>query len=396
MNSNRFLDQREAYRLNWWSAWVSEYTGDIDEAALERAFKFLGLRHPVLRARLIGDNAGQRFVLSQSLPKLRTRDNDSTSYIDEIQRPRDPTQSLASLVHIREQSRRYVMFCRNNSIADGGTMMTLFRELWQLYTDILSGSDITINPSNHLPGSTSQALEWYTGQRVTTTARDPSASRPALCGSVQRHVQLSHADTRKLILAARSSGSSLYAMISGVILMAQRNYPGSPSGEARMKCWTVVDLRRHSTRVLSKGEITGLTAIHEADVTPTAGTPPLSVGVAIKEQITNSLERRGLRTSDLPSPPEHIDTSLIQRRASVMISNLGVIPNIDLVPNADMIALRIPMLGNPALMPMYPCHLAYTYRNCLYIRFAYPSVLYSHREVDELVDRTIKLLVADS
>lgn len=140
-------------------------------------------------------------------------------------------------------------------------------------------------------------------------------------------VELSSAETRRLISVARRSSTSVHAFVCAAILMALREQKGH-DGEEVMVCRSAVDLRNRVDPNIQEAGTTVLQGFHDAEVKVTPNGSIDRISQNIKEQLRRGIADRSLKM--LWEPSRCKPSSLFEKRLSqVMVTNWGVLPKLE-------------------------------------------------------------------
>lgn len=392
MTLRRYLDESEEYRKNWWAGPTVEYRGNLDSSGLRYAYEVLCTRYPELLSRIRFDGQGYLLYTAQDChPGIIVRYGSEVEYLNEISLSRDYQSAVASLVLIRGHDHGFVMLAVNAAINDGARLVVILRELWDIYTEVINGVNVPLFSGAHLPAPASAVLN-SSGSTPSLASRREGRSTLATCPVIQRHVQLGADETSRLIEAARANNTSVHGLICAAILVAQRSL-SSLDGEALMHCWSLVNLRRgRASSNRSQGDVTGLVGHHVAIVNVGNADTLIGISRSVKEQLESALARGDIGTETLESPPAPVETLLEQRLALAVVSNVGVLPALGHPSELEFIGMRFPLLGNPALTPLFPSYGVRTFSGCLSMRIVYPDQLFTEVEVDCIKARCAVLL----
>lgn len=390
LTRQRYLDNLEAKLKGSAPSFTAEYQGYLDEKALARAFELLCARHPVLSGRIRRDDKGYLlYVPPDHHPRIMAIDGDIRTLWREAHQSWDITRAVAQLTLIREKQRGFVALRADHSIVDGTAVIALFDELWQLYTDVANCLDVSADAKASLPSSPYRALQCRAGVRFSSSLLDATGTPDVTrCKAIERRIHLSEEKTARLIAAARTEHTSVNTLLCGSILVALRAQ-GRQTERTPMVCWVPIDLRNRVTPPVGATEFTSFSTRHKVEVAVPANGDPIAVGREVKKQLESAIARRELSMEPIQSPPPRVETTLEQRLATVLISNVGVIPK--LVRPAELVITDYLIPANP-MMVMFPCYAIYTYEGCLNIQVLYPSDFFTNGEVEQLVKRTISQL----
>lgn len=392
----RYLDTEEISMTGSAPWLVAEYQGQIDEDALARSFEMLCARHPVLRALIRHDACGYLlYVPSYHHPEFMVLDGDENTLQHEVnEQSWDPAHALARLILISNKTRGFVALRADHAIVDGHSMGAMFAELWDLYTGIIDGTEISVDPGGSLPSSGFALLEQRLGEIQTqpSPGRAETAATLEVCEALQRRIQLSEEDTSRLVAAARVLGTSVHALVCGAILVALR-VQGSSTEPTPMACWSMVDLRNRVHPPVEATETTSFGFRHKAELTVPLNGNPVTIGREIKEQLETAIARRELPPPDLSLLySANLNTSLERHLATIMVSNVGVIPRLAQPSNVVITDLLIPTRGKTTATS-FSGYAVYTYEGRLNIRCTFTSKFFRDETVEQVVKKFTTELV---
>lgn len=367
-----------------------EYSGVVDQVALMRAFESLCSRHPVLCGRIRSDDRGHiLYVPPDYRPELVVLDDGTSTLGSEANRPWDPILALARLTLIRGNNQGFLALRIDHSIVDATSVIALFDELWRLYTDTVNGS-CTSFTSLPLPYSPFEVLQSRAGAHFSQSVLDPkTGSDPIrLCKSIERRIKLSGEHTDQLVAAAHKLETSVHALICGAIVTGLRSL-GKSTMMTPMVCLSPVNLRNRVTPPVGATETTNFTARVKIEVPVSLDSDPVTVGREVKAQLGRTIAQRNLTREPMQSPPPRVATPLDQRLATVLVSNVGVIPALAHPAGLTISDYLIPGHSKTVLFPTYG---VYTYEGRMSMQVVYPSKFFTNEEVDYLVKRTTEQL----
>lgn len=387
----RYLDEIESLALSISPSYSIEYEGQMDSSALGAAFEILCLRYPVLRSRIVKDERGYLLDVSPSHhPRLIVRDGDERTLREEISRSWDPACEVSRLTLVRSNNRGHVALRMDHAVADGGSKMAMFHELWRIYTDIVNGLDILRKPGWLLPQPPSKLLEerWSGSRRKSSIEPTEQLETFAPCPAIKRVIRFTEEETARLVSTARSSGISVHALISGAITAAQRAQEKSITESARMLFIAPVNMRSRVVPAVGATDTTIFVAQHVGELIVPLRSDPIELGWEIKEQFDASISNRSLTSTIdvLRLLSSRVETPLEQHLAKVSVSNYGVLSPFAHPGDLKIIDFDTPLVN--LAWQMYPTFGAYTYEGKLRIPCLCASSLFSEQDVSDLVDET--------
>lgn len=372
---------------------AAKYNGRLDEAALARAFELLSARHPVLRGRIRRDRRGYLLYVPEApYTEPMLIDGDEGTLRHEAAKPWDGDHGMAQLIIVRGEREGFVGLRVNHAIVNFKALIAIFGELWELYTDIVNGCDVSVVPGVSLPSPPSDLFLQRWGEIESTAPTESGNPTPALpptgaSGPIFRRIRLSEKDTSQLIAAAHARSTSVHALISGAITLALHTH-GSSTDPASMIIGSLVDLRRHASPPVGATETTVFTGGHASIITVHRTSDPIEIGREIKRQLEAALANREVLISGLLTKGAAKINALRSAHRSidnVGINNVGVIPRF---AQPEDLTITDFVLNRPSEIP--PMLLAYhticTYAGRLSISCMYSSARFTHRQVDHVIE----------
>lgn len=381
MSLQRYLDGREVLALGTAPTQAAEYQGRMDERALARAFDLLCTRYPVICGRIRHNNLRyELYVSSEYRPELTVLDGDEHTVQQEAKQPWDPARAVAQLILIRKDARGFVALRMDHAVVNGSSWRAIFYDLWGLYTDIVNGCDVSVARGDSLPRPPSDFFKRFR----TDIEYSPSSETTPILRSSEPYgihpvrIRLSSDDTTRLIDAARTYRTSVHGLVSGAVLVAQRDY-GAPTTEPTpMICRSPVDLRNLVTPPVGATECTNFHSMHIAKVSVPAGGNPVTIGREIKRQLEDAIARR-----DLPQTPvsQQAETCIENRLKSAHVTNGGRLAKLP-QPASLTITDWLRFLDTTPIN--FPAYAVVTYEGRLSITSWYPRNFFTIREAEQL------------
>lgn len=144
---------------------IMEYRGDVDIDLLQCAFNYLCERHPVLQSYIRSTN--NRYILEADNvpPRVAWR----AGSLDDVL-PKDHghpfaksetngiIRRIANLIVIKARELNYIALNVHHVVTSGGVGPQLFLELWDLYTALVNGTEVSVT-RGQLPRSPTEILE---------------------------------------------------------------------------------------------------------------------------------------------------------------------------------------------------------------------------------------------
>jgi hypothetical protein len=364
---------------------AAEYEGELDNDALEQAFRKLCVVYPVLRAHVRGTGQDASFcVVPDYFPELLVLEDVPDVLTKIVELPWNAGESVADLVHVRGEGRGFLALRADHSIVDANGWLGMFRELLRLLAD---SPDVTAG--NALPAAPAELFQQRLGLIPYDRRLFHTTGGPGLDGSaalLSGYLTLNETETEWLRRAARFYRTSVHGLVCGAILLAQRALAGG-SEPARMYCVSPVDFRGRVTPPVELLDTTNFMLSYVAEADVSARTSPITVGHAVKTQMDEVLSRgEGARSS---SP---MADSLGRNLSFALVSNLGVISDFPEPSGMSITGFRV---LNTVDDTLFPGHYVWTYRGRLTVLYVLTSRFFSQDDADMLArEITEQLLIA--
>ncbi|NEW32245.1 hypothetical protein GV791_06670 [Nocardia cyriacigeorgica] len=138
----------------------STVRGRVDETTLLLALDEVVAAHPLLRSRVVVDDAGaQHFVVDDLWrPPFEVLAGAETEYFRLVNTPVDWSDGMLRAYLLRDGDRAQLVLAIHHGIADGRSAFALLDQLWRLYTALATGSPMpsaTASPAPRGTGSLS-------------------------------------------------------------------------------------------------------------------------------------------------------------------------------------------------------------------------------------------------
>jgi hypothetical protein len=386
MSLTRHLNYLEIAHLSRVVVMAVAYRGDVDPAALERAFALLCDACPALRARTSG--AGTQTVLSvhpEHRPNLVTLSCDVTDtgkVLAELgELPWDPTSSMAELVLIPGEDHGFLALRVDHAIADGGAWLGLFRELLRLLAEIAEGGTPACVVGDSLPTPPAEIFHSRIGvipydRRLLYSAAPAGPVAADSPGVISGYIRLTESETDWLRASARRYGTSVHGLVCGAILAGQRALGGGAEPE-RMFCVSPVDFRNRLSPPVGDLETTNLMLSYLTEVEVSPRTSPVTIGASIKKQLDEVLSTMTGVPGVATPPTGALDHNL----TFALVSNLGVV---DPLPEPAGVSITDLHIVNTVEDTMFPGYYVYTYGGTLRIVYVLTSRFFSPAMVESL------------
>lgn len=323
---------------------IVEYEGEIDEKALERAFSHLCTCNPILRGRIEQGNRGYLFKVSDDAsPEFRTIDGDFSLILrkfdgrfDEVGRKFG--HNLGRLVLTRERNNKgYVSFGLDHTLAGAGVAYEYVRQLWDLYTRIVEGTEVAVSPGQ-IPQAPSQVLKdrgiYGEPRREIVHEVGKSIEDLDMVEGLSRCIRLTEDETLHLRDAAKSLRVSVGSLWAGIATCAVVELDKSITTKS-VKISTLVDLGRYISPPISIMESTYFVGPISTEVSANGSS------VAIAREFDKKHRQLVERTR-----PATLDELLVAtKKTEISINNGGKI-----APFSTPVGLNIIELWNPEIM----------------------------------------------
>lgn len=393
----RYLDHLEKSFMNDAPAFGVEYKGTVDEDAMTRALELLSKRHPVLVSQIHEDSNGM--LLSSSsrpIPPFVIRKGGEDALLREMQEPWDHESALARIILIQGAERGYLAMRVEHAVFDGTSLTAIFRELWDIYSNVLAGVQVSMPSGASLPRSSYQVLQEHPelraivqgfGERVRVSD-DRLIKRRV--GAIQGGICLNRSQTNNLVTVARDNSLSVHALICGALLLAQRGFSAVPQGLQPMACLSAVNLRSRVSPQIGATHTTSLLGIHRAMTKVSDLSSIVAVGGDVYKQLRQAIVGRNLLlATEWPEISRPFPTMVECRLASMAISGMGKIPKFTVPKGFEITGLPAPVENTSNVFPRYS---SFIYEGALTIRYVFPSDLFNVHEVTRIMEIALDLL----
>jgi hypothetical protein len=386
--TDRPLNYLELAHLNRVVIMAAEYTGDLDAAALETAFRLLCERHPVLRGRIEGvppevfltvpgDHQPELLVL-EDVPGVLSK-------IAEL--PWDATKGVADLVRVQGEGHGFVALRTDHSITDANAWLGLFRELLRLFTTVADGREPDRADDVGLPKPPAELFHQRLGlipydRRLFHSAAPPVSTEPA--GLISGYLTLTEDETAWLRRSARRYRTTVHGLVAGAILLAQRVLAGGDDA-VPMYCVSPVDFRPRVDPPVGELETTNFMMSYVAEVDVWPRMSPVLVAQAVKAQLDSLLAKGdGVRAT------ERMTDQLGRNLSFALISNMGVI---DEFPAPDGLSFHDIHILNTVGDTYFPGYYVSTYRGRLTVLYVLTNRFFGPEDAEQLTTELKEQLV---
>lgn len=152
----RSLTEAEVEYVNnvtFFSAHAIAYKGRLDIEAMKVAYRALADHYPVLRAQ-VEDRSGETVLCAPEgrYPVFVATEGDWDTLLREVEAYSEVRKGDVSSLHvIYNDAGGYVLLGQDHLLVAAGAAWTFYSELWQLYTDVVTGKDIDSHKGKELP-----------------------------------------------------------------------------------------------------------------------------------------------------------------------------------------------------------------------------------------------------
>ncbi|GHE98810.1 hypothetical protein GCM10017786_34700 [Amycolatopsis deserti] len=383
MPLERQLDNIELQVMHYPSAVVVEYQGELVPEAMQEAYWQLCRRHPVLRTRVERRGADHFLVMpDETFPEVAVHDGGGEEHLRRVGLEWRLDRAVSQLTVVTGSGRGLVAMFTDHLIADGKAKSALFDELCALYGAILNGTPLSVEVGTALPAAPTDVLRSRVGDEAMPPVVHVSDPRDFVgVEALRRYIRLTERQTSRLVAVAKANGTSVHAVLCGVILLAQRRH-WTDTAESKMVCLAPVNLRERVSPRVGALDTTNFIGVSPAEVKVEPDTDPIALGREVKQLLETAIANRQpeqeilARTSGSQSPPVGQDLG------TAAISNLGVVPEYPQVPLLRIVDFQV---FTHCVKGATPSYAAYTYQGRLGIEAFYRSDLYPAAQADGLV-----------
>lgn len=322
---------------------VMAYRGDINKAALTRAIRELGMRHPVLRARIRSNYEGHLLeVPNDGHIKFRIVRGDRETMRKEYADDWDPFDcAVFQLKHICAPGEGFLVAYVSHTIADGAALIAYLHELWFLYGEFVSGRDVGELVGRSLPRAPSELLRqrWTDVDAASTpetrhltivesdmrTVVPDSPELNDLVDASHERIHISEAYTARLISAARAHEISAHLVVSGAIILAALAEDRPPTKAAEITFQEVVNLRNHVLPPVNATDTTNFVGAFIASIMVPAGANAITVGEEMRRMRDAAIVNREIYLYGLSSKYKPA-IQMVERHGFHIMNSGGLIP----------------------------------------------------------------------
>lgn len=404
----RYLDDIEIALKDHTGNIVIEYDGQVDVEAMSRAFELLFEANPVLRARITPDTKGYLLQVSSDYsPELEVFDGNGELIQKELDRPWDGSTGVTRLMLFREKVRGQLVLQVDHSVFDRN-VIGILKDLWQIYTDIVQGMEVSITPGAALPQSPYEVMRrWLPDLPAATTSRAEPARK--LVGRIMHRTDFDADQTEKIVNTARQNKLTVHGVLCGALLVAIRAQAAGAES-VPLTCLSVVDIRTRINPPVDFRETANCFASHIAKVSVAPDDHPIDIGRSVVEQLSSAIEHRdvlipgiGPSRSDAQSdgPTSYLselarsyklDIPREERKHIIAISNGGVLPEMPSPPG-----IRVTDMWPSSPTRGYTInqnHAFLTFNKRLHLTSLYPDTVFTEAEANEMSRNVGKSLAA--
>lgn len=405
----RYLDHVERQWRHRYFAFSAEYVGLIDKEKLRRSFEYLCIQYPMLTAELEQDNIGIRLSVPPEFDaeflSFSERQFDIAAVLRYQQfRPR----GLSRLLLVEGPESGHVALQVNHAVFDGAATSTMFRDLWQIYTDLVGGVLPTPTPRTiltHPPSMFMKGIWKETDEEVAQTILlrsevhdDPDTGYTGQL-PIQRISRLNRRDTADISIQARTLQTSVHAIVAGAIVIAlRRRVPITDS--VTMTCYTQIDIRDKVRPKIGSTDTALVSFMHRSEIDAAHDAELPAVARMIKRQVdidvADRLASRRRRQAEIDYQLLTETRTIRPVEQIVRIGNAGKIPAFP-TPNAlrviDLV-LRSEVSVNPDLPSPHPDFTVSTYDGQMSINARFPSENFDNDDAAAIEADYLNLLSA--
>lgn len=251
VGAERYLDRTEDFwRDGAFGNLAIEYRGHLDVEHLKNAFSHLGVRFPMLHAKIVPKGSDARLLTSiERLPEIEVIDGSVRDLLREVNRPRRASEFTCYLVLVRERvSKGYLSLGISHSLVDFVALRAIFGELLSLYTQ--SAADkLTSVRSNRgaLPSPPSEILRdrWSELEPIQDSIRTDfyEATFSKYVPGVCHRIHLTQKETETIRLKRKAYRVSVNALLGSAVMVALRDMKVAVTND-RIHFSEIVNLRR--------------------------------------------------------------------------------------------------------------------------------------------------------
>jgi len=382
---------------------VLKYTGDLRIEILEHAFKLLQSRHKVLQGAIRYDETGYLVEAStENFAEFSHFYGDEVDVKLELRSRPNYQDALCRLILAEYGGGGCLALQGSHAVFDSSFLFAMLSELWELYADLNDGREIRYDVRKHLPLPPSSALGaiWTHDEldeiekalrrheklSLGLTPPDLNSVVPDLIPYNSR-IRLTPEKTSQLRDSVRKLGTSLHAIICGVISVALRGQE-NPSEMIRVVCTTMVDARSRLTPPLGATDTANVNFPVKSAVAIDANADLAKIGHETKAQLESGiLKRLGTLGDAICTPTTEADLAADNPKSiEFLIGNAGIVR---MFRHPDGVTLEDLRLMNDVIHPFVtdmamPQFIASTFNEQLAIEGLFPRRLYQEAKVDEI------------
>jgi hypothetical protein len=386
--TDRPLNYLELAHLNRVVIMAAEYTGDLDQMALETAFRLLCERHPVLCGRIEGTMPDVVLAVpSGHQPELLVLE-DVPGVLSKIaELPWDASKGVADLVLVPGEGHGFVALRTDHSITDANAWLGMFRELLRLFAAVAGGAEPERAGDVGLPALPAQLFHERLGlipydRRLFHSAAPAAVAEPA--GLISGYLTLTKDETDWLRRSARRYRTTVHGLVAGAIMLAQRVLAGGDDA-VPMYCVSPVDFRPRVDPPVGDLETTNFMMSYVAEVDVWTRMSPVLVAQSVKAQLATVLAAGdGVRAT------ERMTDELGRNLSFALVSNLGVI---DEFPAPDGMSFSDFHILNTVGDTYFPGYYVSTYRGRLTVLYVLTNRFFSQEDAEQLTTELKEQLV---
>lgn len=389
----RYLDNYEEAHLHAPTAFVVDCDSRVDEIALGCAFQLLCVQYPALRGRIHRDAHGHLLSAPAGQdPEFRVACGVNGDYPGDVAAAWDVGRSVAKLVLTRGGDGDRVAFYMDHAIGDGRNMYALLEMLWRFYADIVGRTGLSIFPALRLPAPPMRVV----ADRMRLARLEPEhpagAPDAALVRLCRRRISLTERQTRALATAARGWDVSVYTLLCGVIMAAQRAcLAGTEAVPMTVRC--TVDLRHRVDPPVGALETTNFASAVAVSLPVSRHARPVHIGRRLRGQLAAGIARLEPHRRMLDGSTDLPGTEPEPGLTAAIVSSLGVAP---VLAAADGLRIADFQIWPYGWRLRYPMYMMYTYAGRLGIDAIFRADAHDRDRVDRIVDMISDYLTSRS
>lgn len=391
MTNERRLDPREVNLRHLEPACALQYRGKLNSRLLERSFRILSDRYPVLRSCIRDDgHARTLHIPADHYPDLVMLQGSREDLLAMLRYPNRIEHGTSRLIVASQSGFGWVALQVNHAVMDGRTVQKFFAELWDIYTALAEGRNVPSDLGVRLPRPPSEfsASNQVVVDGLLNGAPNPFTAPEATpeVGAFPREkwLDLTAEQTGHFVAASKAFGTSVHALVCGVILTSTRQRIPVP-GRVSMTCCSIVDLRTRVEPPLDPTETANFSLWTSVAVDVAPDDDPVAVGRSVKKALHSPPAKLRPARAPVKADPDAAFGSYAHLRAAA-ITNPGIIPSYSTPPELTFVRLQwLNSVANqyPVKSP-HAVYAAYTFNGCLTINGIFPRDLFTEADIEAI------------